>query len=293
MLYKDTLNNLIFEELSISGEVQKETINIWDSIINMIPDIKTDLFSDTNDVYYGQISFKLSIFGDKTSVFINYYNFLNKESFDKHKNEFKYLNAFSMVQGKMRWLSISIPAISGSVIMEPDIKDGLQHELEHLYQGKLGSSYVTIEDSDYAKARDLLNNTDKDISSLALIIYLSNLSEQDAYVNGLYAYLMSQEEPMINIKWDIVKNSEAYIHLISIKKIIDKLKIPDENLNYKCKHYFGYSQDKMLKLAINVENRFIRKIGKVLAKYYKDIRTKYPIKEYYSGKIKFKPNYFC
>lgn len=291
MEYRETLNSLIFEELSISGEVQKETINTWSNILNIISKIKTDLYPNTNNVYYGQISFQLNIFGDKTSIFVNYYNFLNKESFNEHKDEINYLSASSMVQEKLRWLTISIPAISGRIIMEPDIKDSLQHELEHIFQGKHGSKYVTIKDSSYANARNLLYSSDNDISKLALIIYLSNLSEQDAYVNGLYSYLIAQKEPMIKIKWDVIKNSEAYIHLTSIKEMIEKLKSPCDELKEKCLNYFKLTPHKMLKLGKSVEFRLTRKIGKVIAKYYKDIRQKFPIKEYFSKKIK-KIDYF-
>ena len=230
MEYRETLNSLIFEELSISGEVQKETINTWSNILNIISKIKTDLYPNTNNVYYGQISFRLNIFGDKTSIFVYYYNFLNKESLNEHKDEINYLSASSMVQDKLRWLTISIPAISGRIIMEPDIKDSLQHELEHIFQGKLGSKNILLGDCEYANARNLLYSTDDDISNLALIIYLGNTSEQDAYVNGLYSYLIAQKEPMIKIKWDVIKNSEAYIHLTSIKEMIEKLKSPCDEL---------------------------------------------------------------
>ena len=291
MEYRETLNSLIFEELSISGEVQKETINTWSNILNIISKIKTDLYPNTNNVYYGQISFQLNIFGDKTSIFVNYYNFLNKESFNEHKDEINYLSASSMVQDKLRWLTISIPAISGRIIMEPDIKDSLQHELEHIFQGKLGSKNILLGDGEYANARNLLYSTDDDISNLALIIYLGNTSKQDAYVNGLYAYLIAQEEPMVKIKWDIVKSSEAYILLMRIKTIIEKLESPCDELKEKCVNYFKLTPYKMLKLGKNVEFRLIRKIGKVIAKYYKDIRQKFPIKEYFSKKIK-KIDYF-
>jgi hypothetical protein len=48
----------------------------------------------------------------------------------------------------------------------------------------------------------------------------------------------------------------------------------------------------MLKIAKSVETRILKKIGKVLAKYYKDIRKKYPIKKnlYINRK---NINYFC
>ena len=151
---------------------------------------------------------------------------------------------------------------------------------------------IIIPDSEYSKALSLLNNEDKQVSDIALIIYLSNTSEQDAFVNGMYSYLMSQEEPMLQIKWNVVKNSDAYLHLITVKNMITELENADEDLQVKCKKYFGLTSYELLKLAKSVEFRFVRKIGKALTKYHKDIRQKYKIMESYSGKFKNIPNYF-
>jgi hypothetical protein len=96
---------------------------------------------------------------------------------------------------------------------------------------------------------------------------------------------------MVKLKWDIVKSSEAYILLMRIKTIIEKLESPCDELKEKCVNYFKLIPYKMLKLGKNVEFRLTRKIGKVIAKYYKDIRQKFPIKEYFSNKIK-KIDYF-
>ena len=291
MEYREHLNTLIFEELTISGEVQKETINVWKEILNIVPNINTNVLDGYDGVYYGNYNFPITVYGEKIYMYINIYNFLTKNSFENNKDKINFLNASSMYERRMKWITLTIPLISGNIIMEPDIKDSLQHELEHIFQGKHGSKYVTIEDSSYANARNLLYSSDNDISKLALIIYLSNLSEQDAYVNGLYSYLIAQKEPMIKIKWDVIKNSEAYIHLTSIKEMIEKLKSPCDELKEKCLNYFKLTPHKMLKLGKSVEFRLTRKIGKVIAKYYKDIRQKIPIKEYLSNKVR-KIDYF-
>ena len=182
--------------------------------------------------------------------------------------------------------------MSGNIIYEDYIKENLQHELEHLFQGKHGSNNIIVPDSQYSKALSLLGNNDEQVSNIALIIYLSNTSEQDAFVNGMYSYLMSQPEPMIQIKWGVVKNSDAYLHLMTIKNMINELENSDEELQTKCKNYFDLSCYEVLKIAKSVEFRFVRKIGKALSKYHKDIRDKYKIFENFSGKIKTVPNYF-
>ena len=295
-MYRPIFNQLIFEELSISGEVQQETVNMWKKIKDCIPQIKLDAYVDYDyathneivleGVKYGSYSFSSYIFNEKITVFINLYNFVDKSHYNKYKDKIEIFKASSVYQDNLKWLIITIPMISGNIIYGDYIKENLQHELEHLYQGKHGASNIIKSDDVYAKALRLLGNKDNDISDIALVIYLSNTSEQDAFVNGMYSYLMSQSEPMIDIKWSVVKNSDAYLHLASIKKIIDKLENPDQEIIDKCKNYFDLSPYQLLKIAKSVEFRLTRKIGKVLAKYHKDIRNKYNIKETFSGKYK-------
>lgn len=301
-MYKNEFNKLIFEELTISGDVQKEMIKVWDEIYQILPNIETSQYVNYDytiqkDVYYegvyfGNYSTKIRIFNEETRIFVNLFNFLTEKAFENNKNKINFLDASCVSVGKLKWLTIAIPMLSGRLIMIDAVKESLQHELEHIYQGNHDSKYMTIPDGKYANARELLRNPDQQISNLALIIYLSNLSEQDAYVNGLYAYLMSQDEPMVKIPWDVVKNSDAYIHLMSIKKIINELETSDEELTKKCGQYFNITPQDMLKKAKNVEFRFVRKIGKVLTKYHKDIRDKFNITEMFSPKIKTNPNYF-
>ena len=261
-MYKTTFNQLLHEELTISGEVQQEVLNVWKEIEICIPDIKTEDYTDYDYKSHNEVKYDRVKYGS------------------------------SVYQNKLHWLIITIPMISGKIIYKDFLKENLQHELEHLFQGKHGSNNIILPNSEYSKALSLLGNEDKQISDIALIIYLSNTSEQDAFVNGMYSYLMSQEEPMIQIKWSCVKNSDAYLHLMTVKNMITKLENVDEELNSKCKKYFDLSCYEVLKIAKSVEFRFVRKIGKALSKYHKDIRDKYKIMESYSGKFKIKPNYF-
>ena len=45
-MYKNTFNQLIHEELTISGEVQQEVLNVWKEIETCVPDIKTEDYTD-------------------------------------------------------------------------------------------------------------------------------------------------------------------------------------------------------------------------------------------------------
>lgn len=298
MHYRNSFNNIINEELSISGEVEKATSDIWHEILSIIPKVETSQYTSTDGtpiegLYFGYYSTRFNAFQLKITTSICVYNFLTKDAFEKNKNSINYLEATSASMGAFNMMKISLPLISGTLTMADAVKECLQHELEHIFQGKHGSNYATISDAIYAKARSFLNSPDSDIANLALIIYLSNLSEQDAFVNGLYAYLMSQEEPYIKIPWEIVKKSDAYIHLDKIRKFIPSIENPSNELKGKCIETFNINVYQFYRQAKSVEFRLTRKIGKVLAKYHKDIRMKVPsIRESFSGKIKALPDYF-
>lgn len=298
---KYILNQIINEELSLSGEVHSETIKIWKELLSILPNISTDIYSyydknnneiQCNGVKFGYYSTKVMIYNEPIRICINLYNFITQEAFNEYSTKINYIGASSVYSSIMKMITLTIPMISGSIYMKETLYENLQHELEHIYQGKQGSKYITVSDGDYANARGLLYSTDKDISNLALIIYLSNEAEQDAFANGLYAYLESQEEPIPKLDWDVVKNSDAYIHYNNIKTIINKLQNPDSELKNKCNNYFNKSYEQLLNIAKNVEQRFIRKIGKILTKFIKDNNSKYNVMEYYSGKINTIPNYF-
>ena len=77
-MYKNTFNQLIFEELTISGEVQQETLNVWDKIEEIIPEIKTEDYIDYDysihkdvkydGVKYGSYSTSFYVFGEKITL---------------------------------------------------------------------------------------------------------------------------------------------------------------------------------------------------------------------------------
>lgn len=290
MAYKNILNEIIYEELSISGDVQKASIDIWNQILEKLPNIKTTKIEDFNGVKIGNYNFSTIIYGEKVSVYINLYVFDTKKSFDEHKDKVEYLGANSMYSIQLKWVVFNIPMVSDEVICVDEVKDEIQHELEHIYQGKQGSFGVLNTDYDYKKAQNLVYHHNENVAYIARLIYLSKTYEQDAYVNGLYAYLMAQEEPMPKIKWDIVKESDAYCLLMQLRKAIELLENPTVEIKYICLNFFKKSPYILYKLGKATEFRFVRKIGKVLAKYHKDIREKYSIQEH--SFIKIKPFYF-
>lgn len=291
MAYKNILNELIYEELSISGDVQKASIDVWNQILEKLPSIKAYKVEDCPGVKEGDGSFSTIIYGEKVSIYINLYKFASKKAFETYKDEVEYLGANCLYTNYLKWITVNIPMISGQVAYINDVRDELQHELEHLYQGKHGSSGILDSDDVYERARNLGNHPSEKVALIARLIYLSYDYEQDAYVNGLYAYLMALEEPMPKIKWDVIQKTDAYCLLTQLRQALELLENPTDEIKTICLTYFRKAPYVLYKLGKASEFRFIRKIGKVLAKYHKDIREKYNIQEHSFTKIK--PYYFC
>ena len=110
-MYRPIFNQLIFEELSISGEVQQETVNMWKKIKDCIPQIKMDAYVDYDyathneivleGVKYGSYSFSSYIFNEKITVFINLYNFVDKSHYNKYKDKLQENTAKAVINAKI------------------------------------------------------------------------------------------------------------------------------------------------------------------------------------------------
>lgn len=291
MAYRKILNKLITEELSISSNVYTESLRLWDKILDSAyKEASTKILPDgIGEEGFGHVID--NVFGIDLDIVYTFYNFNNKKCFEDQEYDFIEADcAMGFSDGAV--IHLSFPMINWTVIYEPKIKDALHHELEHLFQGSKGSQKILKPNADYQKARQLANSSDEDTSKLGVLMYFYDTSEQDAFVNGLYSQLMSQEKPMAKISWEFIKSTDLYYHLERIREIKNRLKEPDKALEDKCRRYFNRNTETMLKIAKTVEIRILKKIGKVLAKYYKDIREKYPIKEnlYINRK---NINYFC
>lgn len=291
MAYKNILNEIIYEELSISGDVQKASIDVWNQILEELPSIKTYKVKDCPGVKKGDGTFSTIIYGERVRIFINLYKFASKKAFETYEDDVDYIGASCIYNKVFKWVTINIPMISGQIAFMNDVRDEIQHELEHLYQGKHGASGISDSDDVYNRARDLAIHPSEKVALIARAIYISYDYEQDAYVNGLYAYLMGLEEPMPKIKWDVIQKTGAYCLLSQLRRALELLENPTNEVKSICLTYFKKAPYILYKIGKSAEFRFVRKIGKVLAKYHKDIREKYNIQEHSFTKIK--PYYFC
>ena len=197
------------------------------------------------------------------------YNFYNKNIYNVKKDDIILNSTSYFDNNKSALLNIEGYSISGT-IDEKELSDTIQHEINHIFQKIKGKKSNIKKDTLYYKIRSVFNiKTDEEINAIANALYYSFDDEQDSFVNGLYAYLMSNG---LIVSWDkIKKNTLVYKGLESMKKSLIFL---EKINNEKIKQYFGISRNKCISIIEKGMQRFQNKIGKVLIKHRKEMLVK-------------------
>ena len=188
-------------------------------------------------------------------------------------------------------LTVYIILLNGNIIKN-ELYPIIFHEVENAYQEyeKLLTDYSNNgQINTHPKKRKIkrnnlynfaiknLNHSNKYIKDLCWIYYMSDLEEQDAFVNKLYKYMTSTKGLDLNNFNSIYETSQAYkilIYLIDIQKTIDEWsdnKILFNNmLQFFKQNGMDFEIQKTKDLLEYTINRFMGKIGKILIKVKKD-----------------------
>ena len=159
-------------------------------------------------------------------------------------------------------------------------KSAIQHEVHHLYQ-----AYCKLHNkkqhniSSYYKAGVLAQQTNNDLLKRLGIIYYATDSEQDAFVNTLYQLLINLNSEEYNVLFDKVKETQAWVLLVGLKKAHEALVDRRTYLLPEYKHMIKwlstnynieFNLKETLKLCLFRIKRLESKIGKVITKVKKD-----------------------
>ena len=165
--------------------------------------------------------------------------------------------------------------------------DAIYHEVEHLYQHllrkKKDKSYDFLkQEEDYNNGIKLMNSTSFFEQKIGILLYMSDLKEQDAFVQGLCGELKGFYGSGNFIEYEkttvrrVLYNYETSLKILKKeylknKEEIDKI-LEKHNINYK----------KLIKNSELGIKRFRSKIGRVLSYFTfnpKDVLTKSLFKE--------------
>lgn len=266
------INEAINEELGIADEVRGKSAKLRDDVINRLKNIEKSIVE--SGVSEKKDNFQIEIANKKVFVQVHYYNFRDNMYYLNFIKKYGNIEHSSISNnGRFNIISINFYSISG-YINEKDLYDSIQHEVEHIFQ-QVKAKKTFGESNLYLYAYNNLNSDQIEKRALALISYMSNKFEQDAYVNGLYAFLKSDFR-YANATRDDIQQSPVYeqlTNLIEAKNFLIKNK-NNANLQNEISYYkdkFNLNYNDFIRLATSSINEISKKIGRTIIKFKKDM----------------------
>lgn len=263
ILTENQFKQLIKEELGISEEVANMAISVYEQIENN----KEKDEVESNDYFSKWVSsLKFNFLNCKVNCSITYYNYFSNEYY-------QYSNIVSTgwsvyVTDKLFFMGIIVPMVSGNIVKD-EVIDTIQHELSHIYEQKMmGKQYS--QNKVYSSLKTNMYSDNEIVNKAANLVYGCIKSEQDGFVNGLYAYLMSQPE-LFSI--ETLKKSECWKLYEKMVSIYNENSNDSEFISELKKYKFTLNKvDKLI-------NNFITKIGRVIVKVKQDKYKKQGFRE--------------
>ena len=187
----DAVKKTISEMLAVSEDVIRETEQVKKEILDIVE--KTKVFDKNGNAFSHTVE-PINIFGYTFSADITYNHFSEKILSGVIESP----GATCSFNNKT--LSVSFYSFGDHGIDENTFSDQLQHEIEHIYQRiKKGKDIFSERSKNYYDiCAKHLGSGDRVLKNLAIIGYFSQPAEQDAFCNGLYAFLKTKKVPDID-----------------------------------------------------------------------------------------------
>ena len=173
-----------------------------------------------------------------------------------------------------RRIGVTVIRVGGQVI--PENYEILQHEIEHAFQRIMKNGSLSKNKKKYKKYTDAMRkSTDPLIRKVGRVNYLSYRHEQDAFANGLYAFLKHSDCDISNID-DVIKSSLFYRTLNEMRRAVSfwESKLGDEETEAILRENFNYGVDIALKRAKKVVNEFVKRLGRIKTLYLQELTKK-------------------
>lgn len=262
----EELSQIITEELGISADV----VDISKSLFNIINDGCKDTKYETDDagILFKRLSFDQVISGHRVKIYVKVYNFRNPAEYNNAiANNPSMLDCSSgYYRGTILFIHLNLYQISGQIDNGVAL-DMIHHEVEHMFQQiKMGKTFGGTENN--AMALSKMSSEDDIERSCAVIVYMSQKSEQEAFTNGLYGYLLSNYAYKDNIR-DLVDKSTAMEKVKQLRNAVDIISNA-EGGEKECMLY-GINRNKMIAQGKKAIESMLRRIGRVIIKYHTDI----------------------
>lgn len=264
-------DSLIDEAMHIADEVRVVADDLLYKILSLIQTqapVKPHI--DGEPTKFGSFLYKNDN-GISFNTIWEFYNFSTEE-----KRNFSKIDSACRFYPESGTIYIVIIGINNK-IEKLDIAEDIQHEVSHMFEfyrkDKMGKRFVSS--LNYETAVEQLNNTKAGTieNDIALIIYIGEKSEQRAFANGAYQYIIRSGDYIHNFS-NAIKNTQLYGYAKDIESAYSRLSKYKDNeiLISKYLHNYGISIRKLLKYAVIIRKRLAWYIGRIQVKAINDYR---------------------
>lgn len=258
----DDLREILNEEMGIANKVVELSQSFYLQTIKALKQEKNA--NKTNEIFTKKnVSLTFYIDKMKVSTSVVYRNFLSKDYVKIYDMPYLTDGGSLYVNEKLSFMFINIYGICGTIVKDKAMET-IQHEIEHLYQEYLTKNQLSS-NTIYVKAKDDMNSDDINRKKIGTLVYLSFKSEQEAFCNGLYAYIMDKNQPYTD---DLLKESETWGLYMEMKSIFDELQTNNELKNIFNEYFSQYGLT--IANVENSKNNFVHRIGRTIIKIQKD-----------------------
>ena len=275
------VRRVLNEELGINSIVTKATDDVINRILSksedemftMYPNEKRHYTNKTFNFDYELANGVTVRIGTGIVDFKDYDEYTEFKS--NYPKEYRILTSGKTSQtiGPLR-IGVTVIRVGGQVI--PENYEILQHEIEHAFQRIMKNGSLSKNKKKYKKYTDAMRkSTDPLIRKVGRVNYLSYRHEQDAFANGLYAFLKHSDCDISNID-DVIKSSLFYRTLNEMRRAVSfwESKLGDEETEAILRENFNYGVDIALKRAKKVVNEFVKRLGRIKTLYLQELTKK-------------------
>lgn len=271
-------NKLITEALHIADTVRIISDDVSNKLLYHIrydPQIKRGI--NKNLCKTG--SFEHTYVNISFTVQWEYYNFDSKEEYLKSDVR---SDCFFSSQAKL--IKIIVVAVKNKASIR-NIEQSIQHEISHMFEfykmGAFGKNKRISQNYETA-ANILINKPQAQITyDVAVIIYNSPKTEQNAMANGAYKYLMKPNANFTQFRYTI-EETDLYIYFNDVSEAVDRLSKhsgSESEITEALKFYKGLTFQQLLKIGEATRQRMAWLIGRVVVKAMNDYKEKYGIRQ--------------
>lgn len=275
------VRRVLNEELGINSIVTKATDDVINRILSKSEDEMFTMYPNEKRHYTNKtfnFDYELAN-GVSVRIGTGIVDFKDYDEYTEFKTnypkEYRILTSGKTSQtiGPLR-IGVTVIRVGGQVI--PENYEILQHEIEHAFQRIMKNGSLSKNKKKYKKYTDAMRkSTDPLIRKVGRVNYLSYRHEQDAFANGLYAFLKHSDCDISNID-DVIKSSLFYRTLNEMRRAVSfwESKLGDEETEAILRENFNYGVDIALKRAKKVVNEFVKRLGRIKTLYLQELTKK-------------------